>query len=345
MARALLRGREPDGTIRTHPYQKWQGPHWTLVWLALIDYPPGDETLQPMMDQVYRWLLARASCPARERRPARRTASGVCGSRRETRSGTRSAWAWRTSGRPSSSDRLIRWQWPDGGWNCDKRRDGDDLVLPGDGHPGARLCGRTGSATATSRPCERRIGRPSCCSRAGCCGGAGTARLIGPDWGGPVDRIHFPIQFYDVLFALQVMAEMGRIGDARCADALRPARVEAAARRRLPARGPQRHAIRRGRQSRQLRRLGPGGHATATPSSAWRRFGCCERQRAVERRRPGPGYQARTLVGVIRIATENSRAVSASSISSGRAARGTWPRRWGGRPRAGSSARRPRSPR
>jgi len=44
--------------------------------------------------------------------------------------------------------------------------------------------------------------------------------LIVPEWGGRPDRIHYPIQFYDVLFALQVMAELGRIGDPRCADAL-----------------------------------------------------------------------------------------------------------------------------
>jgi hypothetical protein len=28
-ARALLTHREADGTIRLHPYAKWQGPHWT----------------------------------------------------------------------------------------------------------------------------------------------------------------------------------------------------------------------------------------------------------------------------------------------------------------------------
>jgi hypothetical protein len=44
--------------------------------------------------------------------------------------------------------------------------------------------------------------------------------LLGPAWGGHVDRIHFPIQFYDVLFALQVIVELGRIDDPRCADAL-----------------------------------------------------------------------------------------------------------------------------
>jgi hypothetical protein len=35
-----------------------------------------------------------------------------------------------------------------------------------------------------------------------------------------VDRIHFPIGFYDVLFSLQVMVDLGRIGDPRCEDAL-----------------------------------------------------------------------------------------------------------------------------
>jgi len=44
--------------------------------------------------------------------------------------------------------------------------------------------------------------------------------LIRPDWSGRTNLIHFPIQFYDILFALQVMAELGRLGDPRCADAL-----------------------------------------------------------------------------------------------------------------------------
>jgi hypothetical protein len=48
----------------------------------------------------------------------------------------------------------------------------------------------------------------------------GDGTLVAPRWGGRVDRIHYPIQFYDVLFALQVMDELGRIGDPRCAEAL-----------------------------------------------------------------------------------------------------------------------------
>ena len=43
MARALLRVFEQDDKTLHHAYRKWQGPHWTLTCLAMIDYPPGDE--------------------------------------------------------------------------------------------------------------------------------------------------------------------------------------------------------------------------------------------------------------------------------------------------------------
>lgn len=43
---------------------------------------------------------------------------------------------------------------------------------------------------------------------------------IRPVWGRDPMRIQWPIRWYDVLSALTVMAEIGRIGDPRCADAL-----------------------------------------------------------------------------------------------------------------------------
>ena len=53
MTEALLKQREADGTIATHPYKKWQGPHWTLYSLAQLGHPPGDESLRPILEQVY----------------------------------------------------------------------------------------------------------------------------------------------------------------------------------------------------------------------------------------------------------------------------------------------------
>ena len=46
------------------------------------------------------------------------------------------------------------------------------------------------------------------------------ASVMTPEWGGPVDKIHYPIRFYDVLGALLVMAEAGLARDRRCRDAL-----------------------------------------------------------------------------------------------------------------------------
>ena len=55
---------------------------------------------------------------------------------------------------------------------------------------------------------------------------------IAPAWGGDPLQIQWPIRFYDVLFALFVMTELGRVRDPRCRDALR-----LLAAKRLPAGG------------------------------------------------------------------------------------------------------------
>ena len=58
-ARALMRVFEQDEKTLHHVYRKWQGPHWTLTCLALIDYPPGDEMLRPLVHRVHDWLLSK----------------------------------------------------------------------------------------------------------------------------------------------------------------------------------------------------------------------------------------------------------------------------------------------
>ena len=59
VALALLRIFEQDEKTLHHVYRKWQGPHWTLTCLALIDYPPGDEALRPLVRRVYDWLFSK----------------------------------------------------------------------------------------------------------------------------------------------------------------------------------------------------------------------------------------------------------------------------------------------
>jgi hypothetical protein len=54
----LLSDRDESGCIPFHPYTKWQGAHWVLTVLADTGYPAGDETLLPLREQVYGWLIS-----------------------------------------------------------------------------------------------------------------------------------------------------------------------------------------------------------------------------------------------------------------------------------------------
>jgi hypothetical protein len=215
-ARRLLGHRRPNGTIATNPYTKWQGPHWTLVLLALIEYPLGDDGLSPMRDQVYDWMLSPEHLrfprtvfyddqPDRVRRCASMEGNAI--------------WYSLVLGLEDDRtkllvDRLIELQWPDGGWNCDKR-----------------LQARTSSFMETLIPLrglyafgKRHQFQPAVKTAEGAAEFLLERQLL---WRKSDSRlleqflpIWFPIRFYDPLFVLQVMAEVGKIGDPRCRDAL-----------------------------------------------------------------------------------------------------------------------------
>jgi hypothetical protein len=48
----LLAGRDARVVREKYVYANWRGAHWTLAMLAAIGYPPGDEALMPMRNQV-----------------------------------------------------------------------------------------------------------------------------------------------------------------------------------------------------------------------------------------------------------------------------------------------------
>ena len=177
-AHALLSHRSPDGTIPLNPYAKFQGPHWTLVCLAQIDYPPGDPGLHP--DQAPdRRLAVRPRAPAAaatvrvpgpaRARPALRLAGGqrdLVGAAPRPR-GRADGRMGRAAGRRSSGRTAA------GTATGDPRpappRSRRRRSRPGRCTPSAL---RFGHAGALRPP----IGRPSCCSPAACCGAAATAR-------------------------------------------------------------------------------------------------------------------------------------------------------------------------
>ena len=221
MSRRLLGHRKPDGTLDANPYRKWQGPHWTLYSLAQIDYPPGDSSLTPLRDQAYRWLFApehlrppRTTTLPRQNNRVRR-----CGSQEGNAIWYSMKLGLVTDDTRRLVDRLIQFQWPDGGWNCDVSPDARTSSIIETLIPLRALChfGRTwrhrGALQAAERASEFLLRRRLLYRLR-------DGRLIQPTWGGDIAKIQYPIQFYDVLFALKVMVEIGKIDDPRCADAI-----------------------------------------------------------------------------------------------------------------------------
>ena len=207
---------------RFNTYRKWQGPHWTLYSLAEIGFPPGDERILPLRRRVMDWMFAPAFLkppstlvfpdqPKRPRRCASMEGNAIwsqllLGIVDETRA-------------PLLVDRLCAFQWPDGGWNCDKRPEArvssvQETLIPLRGLAlWSRATGDGRAAASAKRAAEFLLKRRLLWRRR-------DGALIKPEWGGPVDRIHYPIRFYDVLGALLVMAEAGLARDRRCRDAL-----------------------------------------------------------------------------------------------------------------------------
>jgi hypothetical protein len=207
----LLSERGEDGTLPWHPYTKWYGAHWLLATLAEIGYPAGDAGLIPLREQIIAWLLAPRHLPQIVEGRARRCASQE----------SYAAWALMRLGLADERvdelvHRLLLWQWPDGGWNCDRRPEAAkssfwETLLPLRAlslHAG--LTGSAESRAGAERAAEVFLRR----------------RLFRRERDGAVMHeqfveLHYPCYWrYDILRGLAVMAEVGCIADERCAQAL-----------------------------------------------------------------------------------------------------------------------------
>ena len=104
--------------LSLHPYHKWNGAHWRLVQLAELRYPYINPALEEPRAQVYAWLSSERhiksirTLEGRTRRCASQEANAVYASVRLNMV---------DKGTESLVKKLLGWQWPDGGWNCDKR--------------------------------------------------------------------------------------------------------------------------------------------------------------------------------------------------------------------------------
>ena len=217
----LLLSERRNGTIPSHPYAKWSGAHWVLSVLADLRYPAGDRSLIPLREQVYGWLFSKAHMEYARRHEAYagpyRTVRGLA---RAHASMEGNAVYYLHSlgladGRTTElADRLAGWQWPDGGWNCDRSPGAHtssftESLLPLRGlacHSAAKGRNRDSVTRAAEYFLERRLYRRKR-------DGAVISRSF--------ILLHYPCYWhYDVLFGLKVMKEAGFLGDERCSDAL-----------------------------------------------------------------------------------------------------------------------------
>jgi hypothetical protein len=209
----LLSERDEHGLIPWHPYKKWRGAHWVLACLADLDYPPGYASLKPLMDQVYQWLLG-----AQHTRSIRAIDGRVrrCASQEGNALYASLALGLADDRSQELAKRLMSWQWPDGGWNCDKRPQAinssfhESLIPLRAMSCYGRLSGDRRALSAAEYAAEIFLKRELFKRQR-------DGDVISPDF----TALHNPCYWhYDFLFGLKVMAEAGFIRDVRCCAAL-----------------------------------------------------------------------------------------------------------------------------
>ena len=212
--KTLLSGQEPDGGFRVHPYQKWTGAHWRLVSLVELGIPSGFRPAVKATDLVLKWLQSEAhtrnvpKINGRYRRCASQegNALAVC-SRLGLAEDPRVV---------KLAESLIEWQWPDGGWNCDRRPEADHSSV---NESLSTLWGlveyqRASGDRGFLKPVERasefflkhRLFRSE-----------QTGEIIHPG----MVKLHYPLYWHcDILQELLILSRAGKLDDPRTNEAL-----------------------------------------------------------------------------------------------------------------------------
>lgn len=209
---ALLSGQEPDGGFGVHPYRKWTGAHWRLVSLAELALPPGDPRVERAIESVLSWVTrieVATPAPGQEVR--------VCASMQGNALAACCRFGMAEDERVQGlAARLIRWQWADGGWNCDKRSRGHHSSFY---ETLAPLWGLAEYYGATSdRPAREAAGRArEFFLRHRLFRSDHTGEIINAEW----LKLHYPLYWhYDVLQGLLILSHSGPLDDPRTGEAL-----------------------------------------------------------------------------------------------------------------------------
>ena len=214
LVRGLLRGQKRDGGFGVHPYQKWGGAHWRLVSLVELGIPADDERAHAAAETVLDWLTSDSH---RSRIQVIDGLTRRCGSQE----GNALAVCCRLgmAGDPRVellARSLAEWQWPDGGWNCDKKATGrrssfNESLPPMWGlHEYWLATGERWAKESADRTAELFLEHNL--FRA-----LETWEPIHPGW---LVAHYPPYWHYEVPQALLILSRMGRLDDPRAAEGL-----------------------------------------------------------------------------------------------------------------------------
>jgi hypothetical protein len=203
---------------KVNPYRKWFGLHWRLVSLADFDLPVDSADVRARLDEgigrELDWIANPRhldSIPKMDglyRADASMEGNGLYSASRFGRAGDERA--------RRLVDYLLEWQWPDGGWNCDRRSSGYRSSFHESWATALGLAAyhdATGEADAIAAArrtakllLEHRLFR-----------GLGTGKPIHSSF----VALHWPAYWhYDFLAGLRVLHATGLLSDERATDAL-----------------------------------------------------------------------------------------------------------------------------
>jgi hypothetical protein len=217
---ALLAGPREDGSFGNHPYSKWTGAHWRLISLVELGLAHPEPRAVAAFETVLQWLLDSRRLrnvpiiDGRYRRCASQEGNALAVAVRLGLTG---------DGRVDRlAENLMRWQWPDGGWNCDRRTEArhssfHETVAPlwGLAEYAGASADRT-AAEAALRACELLLEHRVFMSHR-------TGEIADPAW----VRLRYPVYWhYDMLQGLQMLARAGALPDTRAEAALEMLRAK-----------------------------------------------------------------------------------------------------------------------
>lgn len=212
--RALLKGQQRDGGFGVHPYKKWTGAHWRLVSMVELGIPKDHRRARIAANQVLEWLTSEKHLKKIK------TVNGLvrrCASQEGNALGVCSRLGLISDPRVRQlAESLIAWQWPDGGWNCDRKEVAHhssfyESLAPMWGLIQYHLASGDGrSLKAARRTAEfflkHRLFRSE-----------QTGKVIDDEW----LKLHYPLYWhYDVLQALRIMTQLDGLSDPRAQEAL-----------------------------------------------------------------------------------------------------------------------------